>query len=161
MAMSDFGICKNGDALFECLAMHLPVLASDTLSGDDAYRTLYLDSFGTELNRYVEGELVPELVGMNFPEKVAELWAEWVIDPRLKFAVVDWAYEVLPKFLPHIMGDMFTENRIDYVAVRKPDDVLIEGIMKMVDGYQSIKEMSRQGDISAKSGQVRMGILNS
>ena len=160
MAMSDFGICRNGNTLFECLAMHLPVLASDTLSGDDAYRTLYLDSFGNELNRRVKGELVPELVGMNFPEKVAELWAEWVIDPRLKFAVVDWAYKELPGFLPYVGSeDMFVENRVEYRASYKPDDILINGIMRMVDGYKDIKELSKDGDKFKEMGEIRSDLL--
>ena len=151
MSICDFGICNNGDSLYECFAMHLPVLANDNLSSSDAYQTLYRDSFHTEINLNCNGEVVPELVGMNFPDKVVELWTEWMVNPQVKFQVVDAVYEELTSFLPLDHEDSFLENRISYVASRKPDDFFADQVMEAVLQYENIKNMSQEGHSFAKS----------
>lgn len=85
MAISDFGICQDGEAVYECFGMHLPVLISDNFSWADSYRILYLDTFSSEFNKMVRGEHIPELVGQNFPRKVVEYWSEWMINPQIKY----------------------------------------------------------------------------
>lgn len=161
MSICDFGICNNGDALYECYAMHLPVLANDNLSAFDAYQTLYRDSFHTEMNLNCNGEVIPELVGMNFPDKVVELWSEWMINPQVKFRVVDSVYEELCQFLPLDRHDAFVENRVNYIASRRPDDVFADQIMEAVREYENIKENCENGNLSAKSGEMRFEYLNS
>lgn len=84
MAACDFGICQTGEALYECYGMQLPVLASDCMSWIDSYRTLGWNVFGTDFNRHVIGEHIPELVAMNSPQKVTELWSEWMVNPQAK-----------------------------------------------------------------------------
>lgn len=84
MAACDFGICQDGEALYECYGMQLPVLASDCLGFVDSYRTLGMNVFLTDFNRHVVGEHIPELVGTNTPQKVTELWSEWMINPQSK-----------------------------------------------------------------------------
>jgi hypothetical protein len=162
MSVCDFGICNRGEALFECYAMHLPVLANDNLSRSDGYRCLYLDSFSTELNKFACGEIIPELVAMNFPSKVAELWGEWMINPKLKFKLMDTAYEEILKFLPYTgASDMFEENRINYLATRKPDDILVENVMSLLENYQGIAESYREGLSYANSKNLRLSFLES
>ena len=85
MASCDFGICQNGEAVLECLGMHLPVVISDNLKTADAYRTLYYDAFISDFNLLVKGEHVPELVGRNFSDKVVEFWSEWLINPQIRY----------------------------------------------------------------------------
>lgn len=161
MSVCDFGICNNGEALYECFAMHLPVLASDNLSSFDSYQVLYRDSFHTEMNKNCNGEVIPELVGMKFPDKVVELWSEWMVNPEIKFQVIDSVYEELSSFLPLDRSDSFVENRINYVASRKPDDVLADEVMKSVQEYENIVKNYDSGDYHARSGEMRFEILNS
>lgn len=160
MAISDFGICNNGEAVFECLGMNLPVLVADNLAKYDSYRCLRMDSFLTELNKHIKGEYVPELVGMNFPEKVVELWSEWIIKPRLKFALIDSVFEYLPDFLPFVGdADAFTENRIDYLATLKPDQLFAQEMVDLVDKYKFIAQSHDQRVSEARSGRMRADLL--
>lgn len=84
MSACDFGMCQNGETVFECVGMHLPVLSSDNYDFIDSYRILYLDSFSNDFNKFVGGEHIPELVGMNFSDKVVEYWSEWIVNPVVK-----------------------------------------------------------------------------
>jgi lipid A disaccharide synthetase len=160
MAISDFGICNNGEALYECLAMNVPVLIADNLTAADAYKAMMYESFYSDINLSYNGELVPELIGMNFAEKVTELWTDWVVNPRLKFTLIDKVYEELWKFLP-LAGeeDKFVENRISYVAAYRPDDLMADEIMRSVEQYEGIREGFDKGDFRARSGEMRMQFL--
>lgn len=162
MAMSDFGLCNNGEALYECLAMNVPVLVNDNLSRADSYRALMYDSFVSEINLLIKGETVPELVGMKFPEKVTELWSEFVINPRIKFSIIDKAYDYLDKFLPfESQDDKFVENRISYKAVSRPDELLAEEVIKSVEKYEELKKSwnDKGTKREARSGLMREQML--
>lgn len=140
--------------------MNVPVLISDNLAFGDAYKSMMYDSFYSDINLSYNGELIPELVGMNFAEKVTELWAEWVVNPRLKFRLIDSAYDELCKFLP--LGgeeDMFVENRVEYVASYRPDDLMADEIMKSVKYYERVREEYDVGNVKARSGEMRMHFL--
>lgn len=160
MAASDFGICNNGEALFECLAMHLPVLVADNLSKFDSYRCLRMDSFLTDFNKHANGEYVPELVAMNNSRKVVELWSEWIIKPSLKYSLIDAVFEFLPDFLPFQGPEYgFTENRIDYMLTPKPDVVLSHELMSLVDKYRFLNGQPPEMNFEVRTGQFRTDVL--
>jgi hypothetical protein len=62
----------NGESVVECAMFQLPTMIMDKRSGWYSYFTLLYNVYNSDLNMGVDGEVYPELIAQNFPEKVAE-----------------------------------------------------------------------------------------
>lgn len=75
----------NGDAVSECAGLQLPILIMDAKGDWEAYYILLQNQFHSDINIAVNGEIYPELVAMNFPEKISELWGEFYLNPKMRY----------------------------------------------------------------------------
>lgn len=73
MAASDMGFVLNGELVYECAVMQLPVIAASCINALQTYYTLLYNFFNVDLNILLEGDAFPEILGQYFPEKIAEV----------------------------------------------------------------------------------------
>ena len=123
--------------------MQLPTLILEQLDFFHTYFMLLYNQFNNELSWAAKGEIYPELAGQNFPEKVAEIWGQWYLEPKIKYQFMKRFERVLPQFLPipevhHTQ--VLTQEGMEFERFANPEIVLGEKLDQIISTYQETKE---------------------
>lgn len=80
MCASDLAAIANSDIVLEAAALHLNTVVLDNSNFFSSYLKLLYNIHESEINWAYGGALLPETLGRNFGEKVAEFWETWFMD---------------------------------------------------------------------------------
>jgi len=103
MAAGDLGLVMNGDAVAEVALYQVPTMVVDKSGFFDTYFALLYNSFTCDVNIARNGEIYPELHhGQANPAKVADVWKDWFLKPKLRFRYVNLYEKYIPKLFPEV-----------------------------------------------------------
>lgn len=102
MAAADLGACQNGVSVLECSAFQLPTVILDNKKFWDSYITMWYNVFDNDINLAEDKQILPEMMGRNFGEKLAELWDNWYKDQNSRYRKAIDTNTTLLKCLPQV-----------------------------------------------------------
>jgi len=112
----------------------------DDMGKWDSYYTGLYNNVGNDLSIALGGEVYPELVGMNFPEKLVELWGEWYLDPKIKYRYMKRFDKLLLRMLPPCADDAGdTELVQDDLKFRRYEEPLVnvaKNVLQLAAAYK-------------------------
>lgn len=111
--MADLGACMNGESVLEFACMQIPTLIIDNNGKANSYKKLLYTQYDSDINMVAKGEVITELLGMNFPEKVCEQWILQYENPTLKYKTIRRLKKLLFKFLAQKQNDTILPSKID------------------------------------------------
>jgi len=102
MAASDFGACMEGEAIAECVGMQLPTIILDNLSWGDRYWSYLYNQYNNDIGIHMRGEIYPEVISMQFAEKLCEIWGEMYSNPKSRYVYMKRYERTLFDLLPEV-----------------------------------------------------------
>lgn len=95
----------NGEAVAECVGMQLPTIILDNLSRGDGYYAYLYNQYNNDIGVHVRGEIYPEIISMNFPGKLCEIWGDMYSNPKSRYVYMKRYEKVLQDLLPAVKVD--------------------------------------------------------
>lgn len=118
-----------------------------------SYWTLLYNGFHNDLSIALNGEVYPELIGMNFPEKFVELWGEWYVNPSMRYKFMKRFDNLLKKMLPESPSDDGSSELVqDSVSFKRCEEPRAFAARRVLEVAQDFKQ-NRQAYFNIGWGQ--------
>ena len=131
----------NGDAVSECAGLQLPILIMDAKGDWEAYYILLQNQFHSDINIAVNGEIYPELVAMNFPEKISELWGEFYLNPKMRYQYMKRHDKVLLQMQPECGNDEsateLVQDSLNFRRYHEPRSNTVNSVLEQIELYKN------------------------
>jgi len=134
------GISVNSEVVSECAALQLPTLILEPMDPYTTYMMLLYNNFNNDLSIAAKGEIFPELSGQNFPDKVAEWWEEWQLNPSYKYDYIKRFSKLLPKMLPLATESTsnIAQEGMTFERFGNPSATAAASIGKLISAYRTM-----------------------
>ena len=143
--------------------MQLPTLILDTMDWWHTYWMLLYNQFNNNISIAAKGEIFPELAGMNFSEKLVELWSDWYINPKAKYQLVKRFNKILPKFLPQTIetsDQHMVDGKIEFSRFGNPQEVAADKLWEIITTFKSRSATPADHHFVEKERKDLIGKLN-
>jgi hypothetical protein len=135
----------------------------DKMDGWHTYWMLLNNNFNNNLNIAVSGEIYPELAGMNFSEKLVELWGEWYLNPKSRYSYIKRFNKLLPKCLPEEKvtdSKAVAEGNMEMRRFSNPREVMADRLWEIVSSFANTNKKAESHHIVAKERKDILARIN-
>jgi hypothetical protein len=137
--------------------MQLPTLILDKMDAWHTYWMHLYNQFNNDLSIAARGEIYPELANMNFGGKIAELWAEWYLNSKMRYSYIKRHSKVLPKMLPAALAGetkAVSERGLEFKRFGNPREVVASKLTSIMGAFQARPATVEHWDIPKERKQL-------
>lgn len=142
MCAADFGVAFNGEIVSECAACQLPVVTIDNMSLPQAYFTSLYNSWSSDLNVTISGEVYEDLYSTGAtPHILHNKMKKHYADPRYRYYYAKRLKDIVFNMVPKVGGEKEVNGKelaIHTNVFTKhgfTENIIAEKILRAVEKY--------------------------